>query len=495
MLIPTGHENLEGRRWPWITIAIILLNVVAFGASYSSMDSDSERGAEVRIKTLLLAAWHPQVTKTPAQQKLVESFQKSNPRVWAIMEDENRRPESRWDIEMREYDHQQANEEMAALDAQLAEVQRTSVLERYAFFSDKRDAYRYVTSSFLHGGWFHIIFNMWFLWLAGSVMEDAWGRAIYPVFYGLACFVSLFAHGTAHPDSIKAVIGASGAVAALMGAFLVRFFSTRINFLLIFFWGFIPRFYRFQAAAWVMLPLWLGIQVFWGLMIGEDGGVAYWSHVGGFVFGTVTALGMKFSGMEKKVDAAIEAEVGWSSDPRVVRAGEILTRDPQGALAELQAVLAEHPQNLEALSLLAKAQWQAGQIEPSRETLAQLAKIHIKKREFEHALENFDEYRHSGGEKFPAAEWLAVCRHLENVPNYERAAAEYEAYAAAWPAERMSVYALVAAGRIQLKNLNNKSEAARLYRLADASAVPHLDWEEAIKKGLREAAAPAPVTV
>lgn len=484
MLIPTGHENLEGRRWPWITIGIIAINLIVFGITYSGLEADSQRVGELRLKTLLLTAYHRDVELSEEQRQFVESYKKTNPKTWERMEEPDRRPESNWDLEMREYDRSQVNKELSQLDSAYKEIQSTSVIEKYAFYPSKRETLTYITSSFLHAGWFHIIFNMWFLWLAGSVTEDAWGRIAYAIFYTAACFMALFAHTAAHPDTWRGVIGASGAVSALLGAFLVRNFKTKINFMLIFFWGFIPRFYHFKSPAWLMLPLWLLTQLFWGSMLGENSGVAYWSHVGGFAFGTVVALGLKFTGFEKKMDAAIEAEVGWSTDPRIVEAGELITRDPNGAIERLQSVLAEQPENVDALALIARAYRQVNRIEEHRATLGVLVKLHIKKRDFDHALMEFDEFLHSGGENFPAAEWLAICRHLENVPNYERAAAEYEAYAKAYPAERMSVYALVAAARINLKNLSNKSEAARLYRAADASAVPHLDWEDAIKRGL-----------
>ena len=498
MLIPTGHENLEGRRWPWITIAIIAVNFLVFAFTYGGMEADSARAAEVKVKTLLLAAYHKNVEMSDQQQQMVASFQKSRPQQWEMMVDPERRPYGEapmWDLEMREYDGNQANTEMAALDSEYKEILASSFIEKYAYFPTKGGLFSYISSSFLHAGWFHIIFNMWFLWLAGSVTEDAWGRIFYPLFYAGGCFASLWAHTTAHPDSIVGVVGASGAVAALMGAFLVRNFKTQINFVLVFIWGFIPRFYRFKSPAWLMLPLWLITQIFWGTMIGELGGVAYWSHVGGFVFGTAVAFGVKYSGWEKKMDAAIEKQTTWSVDPRVVEAGEIITRDPNAAIEKLTAVVAEQPENADALALLSKAYWQLNRQEENRDVLARLAKLHIKKRELDLAVENLDDFRNAGGENFPAPEWLAICRHLENIPNYERAAAEYEAYAKAYPADRMSVYALVAAARINLKNIHNKSEAARLYRAADASPVPHLDWEDAIKKGLRDSLAPDPQPV
>src|SRR2546425_9898006 len=136
---------------------------------------------------------------------------------------------------MRDWDFPEVNPEMEALAQQLADLQRDSILERYAFIPNKHPLASYVTAGFLHGGWLHLIFNMWFLWLAGSVLEDAWGRLIYPLFYLLAGAVALLVHAGVFSGSIGPVLGASGAVAGLMGAFLVRFAKTR-NKLVLFLW-------------------------------------------------------------------------------------------------------------------------------------------------------------------------------------------------------------------------------------------------------------------
>src|SRR2546427_13256986 len=98
---------------------------------------------------------------------------------------------SLWDLQMRDWDSAEVNAQMEALAQQLADLQRDSILERYAFIPNKHPLASYVTAGFLHGGWLHLIFNMWFLWLAGSVLEDAWGRLIYPLFYLFAGGVAL----------------------------------------------------------------------------------------------------------------------------------------------------------------------------------------------------------------------------------------------------------------------------------------------------------------
>src|SRR2546426_11436540 len=133
---------------------------------------------------------------------------------------------------MRDWASAEVNAQMEALAQQHADLQRDSILERYAFIPNKHPLASYVTAGFLHGGWLHLIFNMWFLWLAGSVLEDAWGRLIYPLFYLLAGAVALLVHAGVFSGSIVPVLGGSGAVAGLLGAVLVRFGETRIQLLL-----------------------------------------------------------------------------------------------------------------------------------------------------------------------------------------------------------------------------------------------------------------------
>ncbi len=90
-------------------------------------------------------------------------------------------------------------------------------------------AISYLTANFLHGGWMHLIGNMWFLWLAGFVLEDVWGRWLYSAFYLIAGAAALQFYAWSNPGSITPTLGASGAVAALMGAFLVRFPKMKIE--------------------------------------------------------------------------------------------------------------------------------------------------------------------------------------------------------------------------------------------------------------------------
>jgi membrane associated rhomboid family serine protease len=147
----------------------------------------------------------------------------------------------------------------------------------------ERHWYTPLTSMFLHGGWFHLIGNMWFLWLFGNNVEDSMGRARYFLFY-LLCGVAAAATQTAvNPSSIVPMVGASGAISGVMGAYVVLYPRVRVHMLVILF-VFITR---IAVPAYLMLGYWFLLQLFGGSMAQGEGGVAFWAHVGGFVAGAV----------------------------------------------------------------------------------------------------------------------------------------------------------------------------------------------------------------
>ncbi|MGI9432576.1 MAG: rhomboid family intramembrane serine protease [Myxococcota bacterium] len=150
-----------------------------------------------------------------------------------------------------------------------------------------------VTSMFMHGGWFHIIGNMWFLWVFGDNIEEALGPFRFALFYLVCGAAAAGAQVLANPDSTVPMVGASGAIGGVMGAYALLFPRAPIDTVL--FFGFFFR--VFQVPAVFMLGYWLLIQVLGGLPAfsggGEGGGVAFWAHVGGFVAGVLLAYPMR----------------------------------------------------------------------------------------------------------------------------------------------------------------------------------------------------------
>ena len=143
-----------------------------------------------------------------------------------------------------------------------------------------------LTSMFLHGSWMHLIGNMWFLWLFGNNIEDSMTRPRFLAFYVLCGLAAALLQVVFEPDSIIPMVGASGAISGVMGAYLVLYPRVRVFTILPL--GFFIT--TVALPAWGMLIYWMFLQVVGGLTrIGgsEEGGVAFWAHVGGFVAGVV----------------------------------------------------------------------------------------------------------------------------------------------------------------------------------------------------------------
>ena len=142
-----------------------------------------------------------------------------------------------------------------------------------------------ITHQFLHGGWLHLFANMWTLWIFGDNVEDRMGSLRFLIFYLICGSVAALTQVLTNPDSTIPSVGASGAIAGVLGAYLLFFPTARLIVLLpIFFYPFF-----FEVPAVLYLFLWFWIQLFSGVaaLAGpqEVGGIAWWAHVGGFVSG------------------------------------------------------------------------------------------------------------------------------------------------------------------------------------------------------------------
>ena len=146
------------------------------------------------------------------------------------------------------------------------------------------------TSIFLHGGWFHVIWNVWFLWIFGDNVEDHFGHLKYLFFYITCGVLAGIAHVYMNPTSTMPTIGASGAIAGVMGAYIFLYPRAKVLTL-------IPIFLIFpiiHIPAFVFLSFWFLVQFLSGFaslsISGVYGDVAWWAHIGGFIAGLLTAM-------------------------------------------------------------------------------------------------------------------------------------------------------------------------------------------------------------
>jgi membrane associated rhomboid family serine protease len=347
MILPIGHEESSVRRLPWVSFAVMALCVLAFLVTKPS-SSAMDEGADALWDALDYYFEHPYLELDPT---LEEAIGASGPEGDAFFEAarESIPPPS---------DEAILEAEQARLDELTEDALSTLGVDtytRWGLVPAHPSVHAFITHIFMHGGWLHLIGNLFLFYLAAPFIEDVWGRPGFAGFFLLGGLFAALAHIIRYPDSAVPMIGASGAVSAVMGAFLVRYWQTKIRFFYMF--GLIIR-GTFDAPAWVMLPLWFVQQVFFAtltdsLSSGAGGGVAYWAHVGGFLFGVGVAWGMKHYEVEERfLNAAIETKVSHThvDNTEIDRALEAHARGATDeALGALVAVVQQDPSNEDAV--------------------------------------------------------------------------------------------------------------------------------------------------
>ena len=371
LVFPTGHEQVTARRWPVVSIFLVVANVLLFVALRPLEASRTAEAEQLLVSAIAQLKKYPGLTPPPClearlsesgREKLAEARSKGAPAAPA----------------------QQAILDDLCLRANAALERVPSY--RYGYRPADRNLWGMLTHQFLHGGWLHLLGNMWFLWLTGYVLEDGWGRWAFPAFYLFAGVVGALGHHLAEPQSPIPLIGASGAIAGLMGAFLIRNAKTKIKF---FAW-LVVRPFRFQAPAFVMLPLWFAEQVVWGVV--QPGGVAYFAHVGGFVCGVCVALILRLSGAEGQLDQAIENRGALLEDPRIAEAAQLIDAGkPTLAVARLEALLSKEPRRIDAWLELLRASSVLGDAAREKRARLKLMEAYLQQGLGDGALALYDE--------------------------------------------------------------------------------------------------------
>jgi membrane associated rhomboid family serine protease len=144
----------------------------------------------------------------------------------------------------------------------------------------------FIAGTFMHGGWWHIVLNMWTLFIFGRSLEGRIGRFGFLTFYLVCGFIASFTHAYFNMDSTIPALGASGAIAGVLGAYAVTFPRAKITILVLI--VILPLFFKIPALAYALV--WFGFQFlegFWDMAGGSGSGIAWWAHVGGFLAGVI----------------------------------------------------------------------------------------------------------------------------------------------------------------------------------------------------------------
>jgi len=271
VIIPLPHERTTVRTVPWISFIVIALCALLFVAGRPGTERAEREVMERQVALLDYLLQRPYLEPDPR-------FMSSDDAALVLGAEPRLPPPG--------VDQEAERAELDRLTGEWLASLRNHPAWKGGLVPAKPTASALVTYMFLHGGWLHLIFNMVFLYLTAPFVEDDWGHTGFAVFYLGAGIVAGGGYALLHPDMTVPLIGASGAVAGVMGAFLVEHGRTKLNFLL--FLGIMVA--TFTAPAWIMLPLWFLGELFAALNADPSstgGGVAYWAHVWGFVSGIV----------------------------------------------------------------------------------------------------------------------------------------------------------------------------------------------------------------
>ena len=271
MILPIGHEDGAVARAPRVTLGIVALCVLAhlWVIGHADADRELERSWEEAVG---FALEHPELSTPPGLvpadlAPLLAGARRERRVAEPVPEDQRRLDElvARWHA-----------------------ARRAHPLFRHGLVPADPRPHALLAHLFLHAGWLHLLGNMLILWLSAPFLEEAWGRGRFALVYLVAGLVAGALYALQHRALAVPLIGASGAVAGVLGAFLLLRGRSRIRFAV--FLGFVGT---FTAPAWVMLPLWFLGELLDALAGdvagGGGGGVAYWAHVWGFLFGAVWA--------------------------------------------------------------------------------------------------------------------------------------------------------------------------------------------------------------
>lgn len=480
MLLPIGQENATVRRQPLVSYGLIAFNVLVFlvmGLAGGERAGIGELAAKAGEVDRYLSE-HPYLEPPPALVPYLE-------------EDDLQ--------QLREARQQYAGAgrlpapellelEQSRLEALVRELQLARdrlPVRRLGFIPSRGGPATALSSLFVHGGLFHLLGNMLFFFLSGPFVEDVFGRPIFAALYLLSGGAGTLAHALKFPQSDVPLVGASGAIAGVMGAFLVRLGTSRIRFLYMPFFPFLWRVrFTFFMPAFVVLPLWFTEQVWYAHRAGAESGIGFWAHIGGFLFGAAAAAVVRFFAIEERiVHPAIEKQVSIVQHPGLEAALEARTKgDWDTARREIRSVLAAEPGNVDGWIEAWEIALGAGDPAEVARSAVRVLELHLQHGEKDLAHYHVRDALERAGARLPPRFLMAAAGFLEREGDARSALDLYQRVAGEAPADPAALRALFRRGEILAKGGD-----LRAAREAFERARSHPGWSEQMQAAAERA--------
>ncbi|ETW95791.1 MAG: hypothetical protein ETSY1_29230, partial [Candidatus Entotheonella factor] len=364
----------------------------------------------------------------------------------------------------------EAQDELDRLTEELLALARGGTYQRYGYIPSREGHYyTLVTTMFLHGGLMHLFGNMLLFFLCGPFVEDRWGRVLFTLFYLASGVAATLCHGllTTFPDI--PLVGASGAIAGVMGAFLILFFFTKIKFLYFFLLGF--RFFKgsFQVPSYVVLPLWFA-QQYYNAMTLENSPVAFWAHVGGFACGFVIAGVMKLTSLEERyISPNIDRQITYyEAPPLLEEAMEKWSQgQPQEAIEMLNRILRQTPHDTHAMHALFQVYCSMDDTAGIQKIGSRLIDTLLKENQLDQAKETFKHMKINDSQVLPTPKTLFnMATAFENSRETKNAYKAYEKIAVNYPYDLLALKSLVKLAKYYLEVEQDYMQAFEYFVLA-----------------------------
>jgi membrane associated rhomboid family serine protease len=487
--IPIGNENSTVRRLPWVTFTIMALNVLIY---YVTLPGNVEHLREIgkeEAKLEELFKKEPRLIADEAVRKKLNELGLVTKRDMeeaeqAFKSDVAAEKEAQSFLASRA--GAAAREEFDNVCKSYSKALESSLWYKYGFAPNGRwKFHQLITSAFLHADTMHLFGNMIFFFAVAFSLEDLWGRSTFTVFYLLGAAISCFP-GIVSPGHVPG-IGASGAISATMGAFLVRLPRAKIKLLFFLFPFSIIYFLIRKKGMVIKLPGYIYLiayfvaqMLLWGIdkMSGETSNVGYTVHIAGFAYGAIFAAAMKgMKAEELYINPKIEAKVSFAAPQAVSQALESLDRgEPAIAERKLKSHLVSSPNDVEAIMALIQVYQHTMNYEQLNATYGRLIRHHLANNDLEAALYAYDNLLSAFPDdkvepRIAARDWLPLCEYLREMGLMREAAVEYERMVKAQPDDPLTARACVQGGEAALI-ANDNERALRLFERAQKMSAP-----------------------
>jgi len=343
-ILPT-HSDSQLRRWPVCTMVIIGLCALVWAATLLREHELEQQLPAVAEEAAEILGDNPQLTPSEDLAYLIADHPRA---VWRMRHPETEQGAGR----------KRAPDELPAVEARAHALVESDLRSQFASGRSHPEIWRMLAAQYTHGSWEHLLFNAWFLWVLGIALEDRLGRWLYPLFYTAAGCAGSIAQELATPGN---GIGASGAIAGVMGAFAVMLPLSLVHLRVIALlpipitlsgrFGSLTRLLPFPPVSLALLKfgvpsalvlfLWAGVEL-WSGATSVNSGIGHWAHAGGFGFGVAVAAILRVSGLDKRLETAIENRGASLQNPELTAASALIDAGKPGlAIVRLRKLAAD----------------------------------------------------------------------------------------------------------------------------------------------------------